>query len=125
VEDETLIGNLLVLTGIFIILFGFLMLIIGTATGMRENSEYGKQYSKTRDRFRKEDDSGDPFSFEGTGNKDPHTGKAESRIRGGGVIMLGPIPIIFGSDGESAKTATILAIILMILSLLIFRGVIF
>jgi uncharacterized protein (TIGR00304 family) len=38
--------------------------------------------------------------------------------------MLGPIPIIFGSDGESAKTATILAIILMILSLLIFRGII-
>ena len=86
-EDETLIGNLLVLTGIFIILFGFLILIIGTAIGMRENSE--------------------------------------SRIRGGGVIMLGPIPIIFGSDGESAKTAIILAIILMVLSLLIFRGTIF
>jgi uncharacterized protein (TIGR00304 family) len=39
--------------------------------------------------------------------------------------MLGPIPIIFGSDGESAKTAIILATILMVLSLLIFRGTIF
>jgi len=39
--------------------------------------------------------------------------------------MLGPIPIIFGSDGDSAKTVTILAIILMVLSLLIFRGIIF
>jgi uncharacterized protein (TIGR00304 family) len=39
--------------------------------------------------------------------------------------MLGPIPIIFGSDKESASTAIILAIILMVLSLLIFRGVLF
>jgi uncharacterized protein (TIGR00304 family) len=43
-----------------------------------------------------------------------------SRI--GGLIMLGPIPIIFGSDKESAKTVTILAIILMLLSLLVLRG---
>lgn len=78
---------MLVLTGIFIILLGFLMLIIGTAIGMRKNSG--------------------------------------SRIRSGGVIMLGPIPIIFGSDEESAKKAIILAIILMILSLLIFKGIIF
>ena len=52
-------------------------------------------------------------------------GKVESKIKAGGVIMLGPIPIIFGSDKESAKTATILAIILMLLSLLIFRGSLF
>ncbi|MCC4769081.1 DUF131 domain-containing protein [Methanosarcina sp. DH2] len=123
-EDETLTGNLLVLTGIFIILFGFLILIIGTAIGMRENSKPGEGYSKTRGRFGKEANSGDPFGFEGTDDKDSRTGKVGSRIRGGGVIMLGPIPIIFGSDGESAKTATILAIILMILSLLIFRGII-
>lgn len=128
-EDETLIGNLLVLTGIFIIFFGFLMLIIGTAIGMRENFEPGNEYSNRRDRFGKEADSGNSFGFEGLDKKEPHEGKAESRIesriRGGGVIMLGPIPIIFGSDGESAKTATILAIIMMVLSLLIFRGTIF
>ena len=119
-----MIGNLLVLTGIFIILFGFLMLIIGTALGMRENSEPGKGYS-IRERLRKEANSGDSFGFEGLNKKEPHAGKAESRIRGGGVIMLGPIPIVFGSDGESAKTAIIFAIILMVLSLLIFRGIIF
>ena len=124
-EDKTLIGNLLVLTGIFIILFGFLMLIIGTAVGMRENFEPGKGYSKIKDRFGKEADSGNSFGFEGLDQKEPHAGKAESRIRSGGVIMLGPIPIIFGSDGESAKTAIILAIILMVLSLLIFRGMVF
>ncbi|AAM07467.1 TIGR00304 family membrane protein [Methanosarcina acetivorans] len=124
-EDETLIGNLLVLTGIFIILFGFLMLIIGTAIGMRENSEPGNGYSNRRDRFGMEADSGSSFGFEGSDKKAHHAEKAESRIKGGGVIMLGPIPIIFGSDGDSAKTAIFLAIILMILSLLIFRGMIF
>lgn len=36
--------------------------------------------------------------------------------------MIGPIPIIFGSDKEGAKTAAILAIILMLLSLLILRA---
>ena len=51
--------------------------------------------------------------------------KLSQKSKAGGVIMLGPIPIIFGSDKESAKTAAILAIILMLLSLLIFRGSLF
>lgn len=120
-----MIGNLLVLTGIFIILFGFLMLIIGTAIGMRENSGSGYGYSNRRDRFGMEADSRNSSGFEGSDKEVPHTEKAESRIKGGGVIMLGPIPIVFGSDGDSAKTAMILAMILMVLSLLIFRGMIF
>ncbi|AKB77079.1 hypothetical protein MSHOH_0596 [Methanosarcina horonobensis HB-1 = JCM 15518] len=120
-----MIGNLLVLTGIFITLFGFLMLIIGAAIGLRENSEPVKEESKRRDWFGKEADSEDSFRYEGPEKKESYSGKAKSKIRGGGVIMLGPIPIIFGSDKESANTAIILAIILMILSLLIFRGVLF
>ncbi|WP_440946963.1 TIGR00304 family membrane protein [Methanosarcina sp. T3] len=101
------------------------MLIIGTAIGMRANSEPGNKYSNRRDRFGNETDVGDSFGFEGPDKKATHAEKAEARIKGGGVIMLGPIPIVFGSDGESAKTAMILAIILMVLSLLIFRGIIF
>lgn len=129
-EDETLIGNLLVLTGIFITLFGFLILIIGTAIGMREDSEPRKGYTKRRDRFGKEAGSGSSFGFEEPGKKEPYAGKSESKIReskirGGGVIMLGPIPIIFGSDGESAKTAAVLAIFLMVLGLFVFRDMIF
>lgn len=124
-EDKTLIANLLVLTGFFIILFGFLMLIIGTAIGLRENSERRTGESKRRDIFGKESDSENSFRYEGHEKREPYARKAETKIRGGGVIMLGPIPIIFGSDKESAKTAIILAIILMVLSLLIFRGVFF
>lgn len=41
------------------------------------------------------------------------TGK-NSNIRTGGVIMLGPIPIVFGSDNQMALGAVILAIIILI-----------
>lgn len=120
-----MIGNLLVLTGFFIILFGFLMLIIGTAIGLRENTEHRKEESERRDAFEKKSGSGNSFGYRRFEKEEPYSEKKESKIRGGGVIMLGPIPIIFGSDKESAKTAIILAIILMVLSLLIFRGAFF
>jgi len=35
------------------------------------------------------------------------------RTRGGGLIMIGPIPIIFGTDKESVKILIILAIVLI------------
>lgn len=117
-----MIANLLVLAGFFIIFSGFLMLVIGTAVGLREKSEPENGESIRRDAFGKEEDSEKYFRYEGFKNEEPYSGKAESKIRGGGVIMLGPIPIIFGSDKESAKAAIVLAIILMVLSLLIFRG---
>jgi uncharacterized protein (TIGR00304 family) len=76
------------------------------------SSQKGANYSETRDY------SSSPYE------KSP-VGKVESKVKTGGVIMLGPIPIIFGSDKESAKTAAILAIILMVLSLLFLRGWLF
>ncbi|AGF96227.1 MULTISPECIES: TIGR00304 family membrane protein [Methanosarcina] len=119
-----MIGNLLVLTGFFIILIGFLMLIIGIATGLRRGSESETEDKKRMKEYGKEAESENSFRY--TGNeKEPYAEKARPEIKGGGVIMLGPIPIIFGSDKESASTAIILAIILMVLSLLIFRGVLF
>ncbi len=49
----------------------------------------------------------------------------EGDVEGGGVIMVGPIPIIFGT-GRGATVATVLAIILMVLwiigALLLRRG---
>lgn len=46
--------------------------------------------------------------------------KSTSQVRGGGVVMIGPIPIIFGTDKGSAMVMVILAIILMVVSYLIF-----
>ncbi len=38
----------------------------------------------------------------------------------GGVILIGPIPIVFGSSPETAAAAMLLAIVLMVLSILRF-----
>jgi uncharacterized protein (TIGR00304 family) len=46
--------------------------------------------------------------------------KSTSQIRGGGVVMIGPIPIIFGTDKGSVMVVVILAIILMVISYLLF-----
>ncbi len=41
-------------------------------------------------------------------------GGGKSRIKGAGVIMIGPIPIIFGTDKKSVKTVLALALALTI-----------
>ncbi len=46
-------------------------------------------------------------------------GKSKGRVRGGGVIMIGPIPVIFGTDKKSLKTVILLAILLMIIVLIV------
>jgi len=38
--------------------------------------------------------------------------KKTGRIRVGGAIIIGPIPIVFGTDKESLKTALLLSIVL-------------
>ena len=45
--------------------------------------------------------------------------KGQSRVRGAGVIMIGPIPIIFGTDKKSVKTVLALALGLSIVFLII------
>jgi uncharacterized protein (TIGR00304 family) len=36
-----------------------------------------------------------------------------TKTRGAGILLIGPIPIIFGTDRESVKTLVILSIILI------------
>jgi uncharacterized protein (TIGR00304 family) len=38
--------------------------------------------------------------------------KKTGRVRGGGAIIIGPIPIVFGTDKESLRTVLLLSIIL-------------
>lgn len=46
-------------------------------------------------------------------------GERERRteVKGGGVIMIGPIQIIFGSDAKWASVAVVLAIVLIVVVL--------
>lgn len=48
------------------------------------------------------------------------TGDGKTEVKTGGVILIGPIPIIFGSDKGMVVTAVILAIVLMIVAYLLF-----
>jgi uncharacterized protein (TIGR00304 family) len=41
----------------------------------------------------------------------------DAQVRGGGVVMIGPIPIIFGTDPKWAVIAIILAIVLLVMAL--------
>ncbi len=45
----------------------------------------------------------------------------DAEVRGGGVVLIGPFPIIFGSDPQAAKTAIILAIVLIVVAFLFMR----
>ncbi len=40
-------------------------------------------------------------------------GRSGSNVRGGGIVMIGPFPIIFGTDKESVKTLVLLSIVLI------------
>jgi uncharacterized protein (TIGR00304 family) len=40
-------------------------------------------------------------------------GPVGARTRGGGVLLIGPIPIIFGTDRDSVKVLMVLAIVLI------------
>ena len=46
--------------------------------------------------------------------------KGETKTEGGGVIIIGPIPIVFGSSQKVAKIVMILAIILLIVTILFY-----
>lgn len=122
-ENETLIdGSMLFSIGILIIFIGFLLIIIGIALSLRQESRSSQSYSNRIDAFGRETNFGNVPGSETPFYESSPSREAKSEIKAGGVIMLGPIPIIFGSDKESAKTMAVLAIILMLLSLLIFRA---
>ncbi|MHA2060710.1 MAG: TIGR00304 family membrane protein [Candidatus Sifarchaeia archaeon] len=46
--------------------------------------------------------------------------KTKTKVGGGGVVLIGPIPIIFGSDKKFLIIAVVLAIVLMIISFVLF-----
>ena len=43
----------------------------------------------------------------------------DSKVKAGGAIIIGPIPIVFGTDKKTVKTMLILAIILTALLILL------
>lgn len=52
-----------------------------------------------------------------TSSKESQGGEKQTRVKGGGVILIGPIPIIFGSDAKWTSVAIVLAIVLIVIVL--------
>jgi uncharacterized protein (TIGR00304 family) len=50
-------------------------------------------------------------------------GEGKAEVRGGGVVLIGPFPIVFGSDAQSVKTVLLLTLLLiLVVYLLFYRG---
>ncbi len=43
------------------------------------------------------------------------SGGKKSKVKGGGAILIGPIPIIFGTDKKSLKTVLLLSLALTVM----------
>jgi uncharacterized protein (TIGR00304 family) len=48
------------------------------------------------------------------------TEHGEKKVEGGGVLIIGPLPIIIGTSERITKALIILALVLLIFSLLVF-----
>lgn len=45
----------------------------------------------------------------------------ETKVRASGVVLIGPVPIIFGSDKRSALLAMVLAIVILLLAIILLK----
>ena len=86
--------SLLITIGIIFIILGFLSLAIGIMSSAMENEAHEKK---------------------GSWNTGEESGE---KIKGAGVILIGPIPIVFGTDKRSAILAILLAIALMMVAMI-------
>ena len=46
-------------------------------------------------------------------------GAGKGKVRGGGVVIIGPVPIIFGTDKKSLKSVLLLSVVLTVLLLIV------
>lgn len=47
--------------------------------------------------------------------------RGEEKVKGGGVILIGPVPIVFGTDKRYALLLMLLAIVLMLLAIVFLK----
>ncbi|MCD6428216.1 MAG: DUF131 domain-containing protein, partial [Desulfurococcales archaeon] len=48
------------------------------------------------------------------------SGRGEAKVSGGGVVIVGPVPIVFGTDKRAALAAAVVGAILTIIVLFVF-----
>lgn len=104
------VNSLLSGIGALLILLTFVFAIIGFLKGFELVSwdEFQGEYSESSQPEKKEDGSARP------------TATRKTRIEGGGVVLLGPIPIIFGSNQKLTVILVVLTLAIMVVALLFF-----
>lgn len=101
----------LIFLGILSMVIGSILLLIGSSIPSGEgSSEQGYntaryQASDNSEQIRK-------------GQEDVYT---RPEVRSAGVIMLGPIPIVLGTDSKSAQVLILFVIVLMLISFFLFK----
>ena len=85
--------SFLIAAGIILIIFGFFLITFGIMHSARESEERDSEHEAAR----------------------------EKKIKGGGVILIGPIPIVFGTDKKYALILIILVIVLMLLAIIFLK----
>ena len=85
--------TLLIAAGMMLIILGFFLVAIGMVRSVRESASLEDRSQETRD----------------------------EKIKGGGVILIGPVPVVFGTDKRYALLLVILAIVLMLLSIIFLK----
>lgn len=99
------------LLAIFLIMIGMILLFFAPLQSLKEN---------VNDYYEKDYDNYDYVNYESyKGTKDFEEYR-ENKARYGGVVLIGPIPIIFGSDKNMAKMSILGAILMLVAIFLIF-----
>lgn len=84
--------SFLIAAGILLIILGFFLITFGMMRSARESEK-----------------------------RDARQETGEKKVKGGGVILIGPIPIVFGTDKKYALILMILAIVLMLLAIIFLK----
>jgi uncharacterized protein (TIGR00304 family) len=105
-----MLGASLILLGMLLTIAGFILIFISGVSKSQNGEKMDKYTLNSYSTYN------DPYS----GNGDHGAASDKTEVKGGGLIMLGPIPIIIGSDNKSAQTLMVLAIVLMLLYFLLF-----
>jgi uncharacterized protein (TIGR00304 family) len=105
-----MLAGSLILLGMLLIIAGFILIFISGVSNY-QNTEKNDEYSLN---------SNSAYSGSSNSGDDYGSVSDKTEVRGSGLIMVGPIPIIIGSDNKSAQTLMILAIVLMMLYFLLF-----
>ena len=84
---------ILVIAGSFLIFLGFFMVAFGMMRHVKESEE----------------------------EKISHEMSKDKKVKGGGVIFIGPVPVVFGADKKYALLMMILAIVLILLAIIFLK----